>query len=564
MARVRGILILTLILLLPTLALAENGKPDRRRETDPKLLQEQLRRTADRIAVATVRVDTPEGMGSGTILDLEGHILTSAHVVEDASSVTVTLNDGRRYEARVLGINGAGDLALLDIDAEGLHPIELGDSDKISPSQWVVAAGHPVSAFDDFQPTISLGMVRRVDGVIRADRRKVFYSAIVSDVPLSPGSSGGGLYDIDGRLIAVNAAVTRDERGAFSVRISEYKQDAGRLLDGERFDRRAERLRSAPEDETEGPNRRNDWFASQFGGKGKQLGRRQVELSRGRESFSGIVVSPAGEILAPARFLGDLEPGDMIAGFVGDEEVLVSYVGSDLTNGVALLRLPEGEPRDHFDLARAAAREPCRGDLALALRGEQVVGGIVAAARRVPPLVLTDEVYYPNVIQVDLRLFRSERGAPVLDIEGGLLGMVVQHRLLERRAAASPYGAFLLPPSLLLESHRLIARGEGRGERPVGFLGVMLEDMTESAKAGLALEEGVEVVLVERGMPAWRAGIRRGDVILAIGGTKVGSRGEAIGRIAGYRRGDRVRVALRRANQSLDVEVEMAQRSDVD
>ncbi len=537
------------------------------RDTEPEELQRRLRAIMDAIVQATVRIDTEDGMGSGTIIDTAGHIVTSAHVIEGSRIITVTLVDGRRFEARLLGINSAGDLALLDIDADNLKPARLGDSATLRKQQWVVASGHPVSAFDDFQPTVSIGLIRRLDAVIRADRRKLFRSAIVSDTPLSSGSSGGGLFDLQGRLVGVNAAVTRSERGSFSVRINEFLRDRERLLKGEHFDRIAaqQSWREGGRDRTS--RSRIQYFTANCEDVAAHMSERQVRMSRGRDKVTGLIVSSQGAVLAPARFFKDDAPGTLVSVRIPGSHSrrdVARLVAVDRTNGVALLSLPR-RPLGYsfYDLNRNTPVE--RGQLALAKSGAWLNGGVVASAHRVPPLTMTNAVYYPHVIQVDLRMSQSDRGAPVVNLKGRLLGMVVQPRLQEYgdQDGPAPFGAFLLPVSLLRESYGLLSQGQSRGRRPVGFLGVQLDDLTEAQKARRHVQRGVLIARSVPGYPAYEAGIRSGDILTAIGPVEATTKGSVQARIASCRRGDQVTVTVSRRGEVKQFEVTIMDRSDL-
>ncbi len=544
-------------------------EPDRRRgDTEPEKLQESLRKIVAGIAAATVRVETFDGMGSGTIIDMQGHIVTSAHVVEGGRKVTVTLADGRRFIAKVLGINSAGDLALLDIDADHLKPAVVGNSDTLHKQQWVVAAGHPVSAFDDFQPTISVGLISRVNAIIRADRKKVFYGTIVSDTPLSPGSSGGGLFDLKGRLVAINAAVTQSEMGAFSVRINEFLKDKKRLLRGEHFDRLASPVTLSRAERNRTSRTRTQYFSANFESLQSLLAKRQVRLRHARKRLTGIIVSASGDVLVPAMPFTHDTPGTLISfDFDGQRNKgeVARLIAVDRTVGVAMLRLPErDEPYAFFDLSKDVVAR--RGQLAIARKRRwTLTGGIVGATKRIPPLTMTNFVYFPNVTQVDLRLKHSDRGAGIVNVDGDLLGMVIQPRLEENNdsGAPDPYGAFLLPLALLRESYCVLEHGHGRGARPVGFLGVELQDMTETQKVRYNINRGVRVADAVRGYPAFAAGIRRGDIITSIGGVNVNSRGTASSRIASLKSGDEVVVAVKRRSGMRSFRVVLIDRAEL-
>jgi putative serine protease PepD len=157
----------------------------------------------------TATVETPFGrsqesgteIGSGSILDRKGHILTAQHVVANASSVSVKLLDGTTRKARVVGYDTATDAAILKIDATGLtlHPIALG-------SVRTLAVGDPVYAIGDpfgFARSLSGGLVSALDRTIEAPNGFQVAHAIQTDAALNPGNSGGPILDGRGRLVGV-------------------------------------------------------------------------------------------------------------------------------------------------------------------------------------------------------------------------------------------------------------------------------------------------------------------------------------------------------------------------
>ena len=140
-------------------------------------------------------------VGSGFLVDGEGHIVTSDHVVADATQVTVTLHDGTRHEARVVGRDPRTDLAVLEIDADGALPwLAFGDDGDARVGDWVVAVGNPFG----FGGTVTAGILSARGRDIRAGGYGDFLQV---DAPINRGSSGGPLFDIRGRVIGVNAAI---------------------------------------------------------------------------------------------------------------------------------------------------------------------------------------------------------------------------------------------------------------------------------------------------------------------------------------------------------------------
>lgn len=143
----------------------------------------------------------PAGVGSGVIVSKEGYVLTNNHVVRNSQRVEVKLADGRRLVAKVVGTDKETDLAVLDLDAEGLVPAKLGDSDALAVGDWVVAAGSPFG----LEQSVSTGIVsafgRSRVGVAN------YEDFIQTDAAVNPGNSGGPLVNLDGEVIGINTAI---------------------------------------------------------------------------------------------------------------------------------------------------------------------------------------------------------------------------------------------------------------------------------------------------------------------------------------------------------------------
>lgn len=146
--------------------------------------------------------------GSGFVLDGKGHIVTAAHVVEGATSITVQLQDGTSRTAQVLGSDNATDIAVLKIDASGLtlHPLALGSSASLGVGDDVAALGDPF----EFDRSISTGIVSGLDRTIEAPNGFTVAHAIQTDSALNPGNSGGPLLDSRGRVIGIVDQIATD------------------------------------------------------------------------------------------------------------------------------------------------------------------------------------------------------------------------------------------------------------------------------------------------------------------------------------------------------------------
>lgn len=532
----------------------------------PALLETKIRTMADRLIRSTVSIETEDGLGSGTIIDAAGHILTSAHVVEGCQSVRVVLFDARRFNAVIVGTNTTADLAVIKIRADDLSVAKFGDPEKIAVGDWVVTAGHPTSLFADCRPALSVGWVGSVNGTIKTDvREKVFVNTIVSDAAISPGSSGGGLFNLDGELIAVNAAVTSRETRGYAVRITEFLTDRARLLAGETFKRAPDARGGSARDTERGS--RTQFFNREMSDLKTWLEMRQVDLTTNDGLYRGTIVSAAGDVLTSSIPFFDAAIGSKYTASMGKTKEVrqAELIAVDQANEVALLRLPLLEDAyDHVDLKKKSTVSV--GTLAFAIDYNGFVGGIVSATNRVPPLELTGDIYYPEVTQIDLRLGSSAVGGGVVDREGRPIGMILQHRLQRPsdRSRSGPYGAFVLPVDRFVESFEILRKGQNRGPRSEGLLGVDLSDLDAKNRKELGVDYGV---LVERRRwwregPAHKAGIRPGDVIVAVGGHPVASRSNTILKIKSFKKGDRVSVRVRRDGMEQEFEVVMADQSD--
>ncbi len=141
------------------------------------------------------------GFGSGVIISEDGYIVTNYHVIEDATEVEVVLNDRRSFTASIKGSDPNSDIALLKIEAEGLHYIEFGDSDQLRLGQWVLAVGNPMN----LTSTVTAGIVSargRTVGIF-SDRDMPIESFIQTDAAVNRGNSGGALVNLRGELVGI-------------------------------------------------------------------------------------------------------------------------------------------------------------------------------------------------------------------------------------------------------------------------------------------------------------------------------------------------------------------------
>jgi len=143
------------------------------------------------------------GIGSGFIISSDGYVLTNAHVVADASEVTVKLTDRREFAAKVIGVDKRSDVALIKIPASGLPTVRFGDPARIRPGQWAIAIGSPFG----FENSVTAGVISAVGRPLPDDTGSSFVTFIQTDAAVNPGNSGGPLFNLDGQVIGINAQI---------------------------------------------------------------------------------------------------------------------------------------------------------------------------------------------------------------------------------------------------------------------------------------------------------------------------------------------------------------------
>ena len=158
------------------------------------------------------------GVGTGEIIDEQGHVLTNNHVIEGAQRIVVTLSDGRAFEAELIGGDPTLDLAVLRIEAEGLVPISIGKSSRLQVGDQVIAIGHALNLPGG--PTITGGWVSALDRSIDISQTRTMQNLIQTDAAINPGNSGGPLVTRDGKFIGINTAKLPNGEGiGFAIAI---------------------------------------------------------------------------------------------------------------------------------------------------------------------------------------------------------------------------------------------------------------------------------------------------------------------------------------------------------
>ncbi len=154
--------------------------------------------------------DKVKGLGSGFIISDDGYILTNEHVVKNAIEIIVSLNDGTKYPAQIIGLDRTTDLALLKVKPEKkFTPLKFGNSDDAIIGEWVIALGNPFGLFDiNNQPTVTVGVISATNrdfGLV--DGEHVYQNMLQTDAAINGGNSGGPLVNSEGEVIGINTFI---------------------------------------------------------------------------------------------------------------------------------------------------------------------------------------------------------------------------------------------------------------------------------------------------------------------------------------------------------------------
>ncbi|HEY7802143.1 MAG TPA: trypsin-like peptidase domain-containing protein, partial [Dehalococcoidia bacterium] len=157
-----------------------------------------------------------EGLGSGIVLDTDGHILTNNHVVTGSSTVTVTFADGTTGQADVVGTDPGNDIAIVkvSVDKSELHPAKLGNSDNVKVGNVVAAIGNPFGLDGSF----TTGVISGLDRTLASENNtgRPIRNLLQTDAAVNPGNSGGALFDMQGEVIGINTAIENPGGNSFA------------------------------------------------------------------------------------------------------------------------------------------------------------------------------------------------------------------------------------------------------------------------------------------------------------------------------------------------------------
>jgi serine protease Do len=222
---------------LPLPAVLDKKAPENAR--DLAELQEHVKKVLARVIPATVGIRIGGAAGSGVIIDAAGNVLTAGHVSGEPGrtrNCIVILPDGRELKAKTLGQNRGIDSGLIQILAKGKYPyVDMGESSKVKPSQWVLSIGHPGGFKKGRSPVVRLGRV------VAANQ-----NVIRTDCTLVGGDSGGPLFDMQGKVIGIHSRIGLPITENVHVPVDTYRETWDRLVKGESWGAPFGRRRGAP------------------------------------------------------------------------------------------------------------------------------------------------------------------------------------------------------------------------------------------------------------------------------------------------------------------------------
>ena len=306
---------------------------------EPSAVEEVVERVLP--AVVNVRSDIGQSgrppEGTGFIVDPEGIVVTNFHVVEGAFEIEVVTNDGQRLEARAIGGDSAADLAVLQVEANGLPTVPLGDSDQLRLGQDVVALGFALGL--EGGPSVTDGIVSGLGRTIEAGGQGVetrtYEDVIQTDAAINPGNSGGPLVDLQGRVVGINTAgvgAGAAENIGFAIAVN--------------------RVRPIIEHAIEDPK-----------GPAPLLGVSTQTLTPAVVAQYGLTVDAGAVVLR----LPEGGPADQAGIQVGD--VVVAVAGEEVTGNASLQeRLLEHEPGDHVEVTIVRGAETLTVEVTLGVR----------------------------------------------------------------------------------------------------------------------------------------------------------------------------------------------------
>ena len=188
-----------------------------------------------------------KGLGSGYIISPDGYIVTNDHVAGNATKITITLTDGRQFDAKLIGTDSASDICLLKIEGDDLPFVKLGNSDDVIIGEWVIALGNPFGLFElNDKPTVTVGVISATGMNLDAINNRYYLNMIQTDASINGGNSGGPLVNGEGEVIGMNTLIftagnnTGNIGLGFAIPINKVKRIVDELKEKGSIDRNFE------------------------------------------------------------------------------------------------------------------------------------------------------------------------------------------------------------------------------------------------------------------------------------------------------------------------------------
>jgi len=269
-----------------------------------------------------------KGLGSGVLISSDGYILTNDHVAGNAVEAVVTLTDGSRYDAKIIGTDPASDICLLKINAQNLPYVQFGNSKDILIGEWVIALGNPFGLFSiNDKPTVTVGVISATGMNLGNVRGRYYFDMIQTDASINGGNSGGPLVNGIGELIGINTLIYTASGSTGSVGV-------GFAIPINKVKKIVEELK------TEGKVDRNFWTGLRI-----QRITQSIAKYYNLTDTKGVIITQV-ENGSPAHSAG-LEVGDIIRKVdnyrIQDDNTMVDLLNNYQTNDVIALEIQREE-----------------------------------------------------------------------------------------------------------------------------------------------------------------------------------------------------------------------------
>jgi serine protease Do len=384
------------------------------------------------------------GVGSGVIIDPAGIVLTNNHVVEGADEVTVELTDGREFKAKEIKTDPESDLAVIRLaDAKDLPAAKLGDSDKLSIGDWVIAIGTPF----ELDTTVSAGIISGKGRELGGIRRAQF---LQTDAAINPGNSGGPLINLEGEVVGINTAIASNSGGyqgiGFAIPANLAKWISGQLIAKGKVERAFIGVEMKPLD-------------------------RQMAAKLGVQDRKGVLVN-------------DVVPGSPAAeAGVQDLDVITAFDDQPVQGTRSLQEIVErsavGKPhkltvvRDGRQLTLSVSVKPLPTDLAQAGPG------------RAPQVEADEETFYAKEFGIEVR----DKGSVAEDAYAGFAGVLVDRVDADGLAADAGLGPGVLIRAVGKTDVKSIAEFAAAIEKETAAGGVVLKVRTPRGNSVVLLQK---------------------------------------------------------------------------